>query len=233
MSKSHPTYSLVIAALRTTFPVMLGYISVGTAYGLLATTAGLSPFLTLLISLVVYAGSMQFVLIALISGGAGILQVIVMTLFVNIRHVFYGLSLIGPFSRMGRAKPYMIFSLTDETYSLLTGIEVPDGLKERHFYLAVSALNQGYWLIGSALGAFAASIVRFDTTGLDFAMTALFIIIMMEQWRAYKDHRPALIGLGASFVALLLFGPDQMVIPSMIFIVGILLFTRKTMEEVV
>lgn len=233
MSTFQTLRPLIREALRTTFPVMLGYVSVGIAYGLLATAAGISPLFTLLISLVVYAGSMQFVLVALISGGAGIVQVILMTLFVNIRHVFYGLSLIGPFSRMGRAKPYMIFSLTDETYSLLTGMEVPDGLKARPFYLAVSALNQVYWLIGSALGAFAASIVRFDTTGLDFAMTALFVIIMMEQWRAYRDHRPALIGLAVSFLALVVFGPDQMVIPSMVLIVGNLLVARKSLEEVV
>ena len=163
--------------------------------------------------------------------GVSFLQIIFLEFMVNIRHVFYGLSLIEKFRDMGKKKLYMIFSLTDETYSLFFITKVPEGVDEHKFLFSIALLDQLYWIIGSAIGAIAGTLIPFDTTGIDFAMTALFVVIFVEQWLTSRNHLPALTGIAASLICLLIFGSDNFILPSMICIMIILLSGRKVMEE--
>ena len=218
------------AAFPFTVPVMLGYISVGIAFGLLAEKAGLNFFWALLMSLAIYAGSMQFIAINLIVSGMGLVEIGLMTLFVNIRHLFYGLSFIDRFKTMGRKKLYMIFSLSDETCSLLCAAEAPEGINSDQFLFSISLLNQIYWLIGTLLGSMAGNLIKFNTAGIDFAMTALFVVIFIEQWKSFKTHIPAFIGIVATIVSLVIFGPDNLIVPSMGFILVALAMFKKRIE---
>lgn len=214
-------------AFRQSIPVMLGYIFLGIAFGLLLQNAGYSFWWAFLISVVVYAGSMQFILVSLLSGGAGLVYTALMTLFINGRHIFYGLSFVEKYKKMGRAYPYMVFSLTDETYSVLCGTKVPEEMDEDKVFFWISLLNQSYWVIGSVLGALAGSRITFDWTGIDFSMTALFIVIVVEQWQEQKSHFPALLGALCGIIWLLLLGPDRFILPALCSCVVILLVARS------
>ena len=218
------------AAFPFTVPVMLGYISVGIAFGLLAEKSGLNFLWALLMSLAIYAGSMQFIAINLIVSGLGLVEIGLMTLFLNIRHLFYGLSFIDRFKTMGRKKLYMIFSLSDETYSLLCAAEAPEGINSDQFLFSISLLNQIYWLIGTLLGSMAGNLIKFNTAGIDFAMTALFVVIFIEQWKSFKTHIPAFIGIVATVVSLVIFGPDNLIVPSMGFILVALAVFKNHIE---
>jgi len=219
------------AAFPNTIPIMLGYISVGMAFGLLFEKSGYSLFWATLMSVVVYAGSMQFIAINLLTGGAGFIEIALMTLFVNIRHLFYGLSFIDKFKNMGKKKTYMIYSLTDETYSLLCSVKAPEGVNNNLFLFFISFLNQMYWIIGTIIGSVAGTLIKFDTKGIDFAMTALFVVIFIEQWSSYKTHIPVLIGILSTILSLLIFGPNNLVLPAMILIVMNLMFFSKQIER--
>lgn len=219
-------------AFPYTIPVMLGYIFLGIAFGILLSSQSYPFYLATLMSLIIYAGSMQFVAINLLTGGAGILSTILMTLMVNARHLFYGLSMLNKFRAMGKKKPYMIFSLTDETYSLLCGLKPPSGTDANSFYFWIALLNQLYWVIGSTAGAIAGAVITFNSTGIDFAMTALFVVIFIEQWESVKAlepggslpgrlylsltrHLPAIIGLAVTIICRLVFGADSFIVFSM------------------
>ena len=220
------------AAFPRTIPVLMGYLFLGAAFGILMTQNGFSPWWALVMSLLVYAGSMQFVLITLMTGGANLIEVALTTLMVNFRHVFYGLSFLDKYNDTGWKKPYLIFSLTDETYSLLCGVEqAPEGIDRGNYYLSVSALNHFYWTAGSVLGAVFGTLISFNSTGIDFSMTALFTVTCVEQWISSPEHRPALVGLGAAVAGLLIFGAGNMVIPAMLVIVAVLLALRTPLEQ--
>lgn len=216
-------------AFLQSIPVMLGYLFLGFAFGLMLQNAGYSYWWAFLTSVVVYAGSMQFVLVTLLSGGASLAYAAVMTLFINGRHIFYGLSFVEKFRKMGKAYPYMVFSLTDETYSVLCGLKVPDGMSEKRVSFWISLLDQSYWIAGSVLGALIGQLVTFDATGVDFSMTALFVVIVLNQWMEMKEHRPALIGLGVGFGALLLLGAERFLLPALMVAMLILLAIRPLM----
>jgi len=219
---------VIKAAFPVTIPVMLGYLSVGIAFGLLFEKSGYNFLWAILMSTAVYAGSMQFIAINLLVSGAGLVEIALMTLFVNIRHLFYGLSFIDEFKYMGKKKMYMIFSLTDETYSLLCSSKAPEGIDNNSFLFCIALLNQIYWIIGTFIGSIAGSFITFNTNGIDFAMTALFVVIFIEQWSTYKTHIPAFIGIVSTVLALLIFGPDNLVLPSMLFInVALMLFKKQ------
>ena len=219
------------SAFPLTIPVLLGYISVGIAFGLLVVKSDLDLWVALLMSVLVYAGAMQFLAIQLLVNPISILQVAIITLFVNIRHLFYGLSFIDLFKTFGFKKHYMIFALTDETYSLLCAIALKEDMDQESLFFAVSFLNQLYWVTGTLIGYLIGSWLVFDTTGIEFAMTALFIVIFIEQWLGYKDHRPSLIGLGASLLAVMVFGPDNMILPAMVIILMGLLGSKSLIES--
>lgn len=217
-------------AFPFTIPVMLGYLSIGIAFGLLFEKAGYNFIWAFFTSLLVYAGAMQFIAVSFFYGGIGLIQIAIMTLAVNVRHIFYGLSFLDRFASMGKKKWYMAFALTDETYSLLFGIEAPQDVDEKKFYFSIAILNQSYWIIGSVIGSIAGSLITFDTTGMDFAMTALFVVIFIEQLKAYATPIPAMIGLASGLGVLILFGPDNMAIISMVLIVCALMLARRAIE---
>lgn len=217
----------VIEALKASIPVMMGYIVLGIAFGMLLESKGYGVIYALTMSVFIYAGSMQFVVINLLTSGASLLSAAIMTLFVNARHMVYGLSMIKKFKDMGSLKPYMIFSLTDETYSLLVGSKVPDGCEEKYYLFFISFFDQCYWIIGSLIGSIVGSLLSINTTGLDFAMTALFIVIVLEQFLTSEKHMYTYIGFVVSIVCLVIFGSESFIIPSMIGIIIGLLFMYK------
>ena len=217
-------------AFLKTIPVLLGYLFLGLAFGLLLQKSGYSFWWALLSSTVIYAGSIQFVLVSFLSGGTSLPVAAVMTLLINSRHAFYGLSFVEKFRSM-KTYPYMVFSLTDETYSLLCSTKVPEGMDEKRVLFLISLFDQCYWVTGSVLGAALGEILPFDMTGIDFAMTALFVTIFVDQWRGAKSHLPALIGLGSSIVCLLIFGGNNFILPSLIITVTLLMALRGPIEK--
>lgn len=199
-----------------TIPVMAGYVVLGTGFGILLADKGYSYWWALLMSLVIYAGSMQYVGVGLLGSGAALISTALMTLMVNARHLFYGISMLEKYKNTGAMKPYLIFALTDETYSLVCDAKLPEGISRKWYYFLVSVLNQSYWVLGSFLGAFLGNTLSFNSKGIDFSMTALFVVIFVEQWESTGNHIPALLGLFISVLCLLLFGADNFLIPAMI-----------------
>lgn len=222
---------LIKTAVKATIPVMVGYLVLGTAFGLLLEKAGYGFGWAFLCSLLVYAGSMQFVMIGFLQGGVGLASIIITTLSVNSRHVFYGLSFLEKFKKAGRLRPYMIFSLTDETYSLLCGTKVPEGIKEEHLFFFIALFNQIYWIAGSVIGGILGNLIAFNTNGIEFSMTALFVVIFVEQWLNTKNHLPALIGLGCGVTSLVLFGPKNFLLPALLVAVALLLGLSGRMQK--
>lgn len=218
-------------AFPYTIPVMLGYIFMGMAFGILFESKGYNFLWSILISTVVYAGSMQFVAINLFSGGTSLIGIFFISIMVNIRHIFYGLSMIDKFKEMKRLKPYMIFSLTDETYSLFCLTNIPDQVEKNYFMFFIALLNQSYWVLGSFLGSVIGSVVKFNSTGIDFAMTALFVVIFVEQWLFCISHIPAVVGILSSILCLILFGANNFLLPSMIVMLIILTIFRAKIEK--
>ena len=220
-------------ALLATIPVMTGYVVLGFGFGLVLLDAGYDVLLALGMSAFICAGSMQYVAVDLLTGGAPLLTIALTTLMVNARHLFYGISMLGKYRDMGSAKPYLIFALTDETYSLVCQDALPVAQENRRaYYLLVSLFDHLWWVLGSVLGAAAGTLLLFNTEGVDFALTALFVTVLTEQWLSAKDHVPALIGLGASLVCLLIFGGERFLIPAMLVIALLLcLYTGRKPGE--
>lgn len=218
-------------AFVRSLPIMAGYIVLGLGFGVLLQSKGYGVGWALAMGGLIYAGSMQYVAVDLLAGGASLISAALMTLMVNARHLFYGISMLERYKDTGAAKPYLIFALTDETYSVVCSGDVPDGVDRKKYYFWVSLLDQFYWVVGCVAGALLGSVLPFDTTGIDFSMTALFLVVMVEQWRSTCDHTPALVGLGVSLVCLLIFGSSNFLIPSMIGITVALTLLRGTMEK--
>lgn len=214
-------------AFAQSVPVMLGYIFLGIAFGLMLQDAGYSFWWAFLCSVCIYAGSMQFVLVTLLTGGVSLLYAAVMTLFINGRHLFYGLSFIEKFQSMGKYYPYMIFSLTDETYSVLCGLKVPKEMNEKRISFVIALFDHCYWIIGSVLGAVIGQLITFDTTGVDFSMTALFVVIVINQWMDSKEHRPAIVGAVIGILCLFIFGADKFLLPALTLVALILIGEKK------
>ena len=215
------------AAFPATIPVLTGYLCIGMAYGLLMANAGYGVFWALLLSLLCYAGSMEFVAVSLLTAGFDPVQALLMALMINARHAFYGLSMLEKYRGTGWARLFLIFSLTDETFSLVSTLEPLDGVTRRDFYFWISLLDYLYWQVGSVLGALIGGLLPFDTTGLDFALTALFIVLFLEQWRKRENRPAALNGLGCTAVSLAVVGADRLVIPAMVLILAVLLGGRN------
>ena len=216
-------------AFPHTIPVLTGYFFLGFAYGLLMHGAGYPFWLAVLCSLVVYAGAAQYAAVPLL-GVFDPAGTFLLTLMLNARHIFYGLSMLEKYRNTGKIKSYLIFSLTDETYSILVSVQPPKGVDTRRFYLAVSALNQIYWVVATAAGALLGAAMPFDTTGVEFVMTALFVTLFVEQWLQTKQHRPALIGLGSSLICLWIFG-QNFIVPAMVLITVLLLSQQSRLER--
>ena len=219
------------AALPYTLPVCTGYIFLGIAFGVLMVSGGFSPLWALLMSVCIYAGSMQFVAVDLLAGPFAPLTAALMTLMVNARHIFYGLSMLERFKICGKLKPYMMFSLSDETYSLLCSAKPPEGMDKKWFMFFIALMDQLYWIAGTVIGALAGSLISFDSTGIDFAMTALFVVIFVEQWMEAKNRIPEMIGVAAALLCLSIFGADNFVLPSMLLITFLLFVGRTRLEK--
>ena len=224
-----------VTPVRTAFvkslPVMAGYVVLGIGFGILLKKAGYGLIWSFLMGASIYAGSMQYVTISLLSSGASLISTALTTLMVNARHLFYGVSMIEKYQDAGKKKPYLIFSLTDETYSLLCGEDEYTGKDRYRYYFFVSLFNQCYWVFGCVLGSIIGTMITFNTAGIEFSMTALFVTVFVEQWLTTKNHLPAIAGIFCSMGCLLLFGPDNFLIPTMITITLVLMFCKKLMEQ--
>lgn len=208
--------------VRDTIPVIAGYIVLGMGFGIIMKANGYNIWFALAMSLFIYAGSMQYAAISLFTSGASLLTVALTTLAVNARHLFYGISMVDKYKDAGIRKTYMIFALTDETYSL-----VCDTNQDTNYCFFVSLLNQFYWILGTVIGSVMGSKISFNTKGIDFALTALFLTVFIEQWIKNKNHFPAVTGVFISIMCLIIFGQSNFLIPSMFIIATILLLNMR------
>lgn len=220
--------SLLKKVFFDTVPVLTGYLFLGAGFGILLSEAGYGPGWALLMSVCVFAGSGQYLLVSLLTSGASLISNAIATLLVNARHLFYGISLIDIYKNAGKKKPYMIFGLTDETYSLVTQTKLPEGIDRTAYCFWVTLFDHCYWILGCTLGNLAGYLLPIDFTGVSFVLTALFVTMFVEQWLSAKDHGPALIGVFCTVVCLLIFGSELFLIPSMAAIAGILILRQKT-----
>ncbi len=220
-------------ALKTVFldtvPVLTGYLFLGMGFGiLLLEKTGYGIGWSLAMSLFMLAGSGQYLAVSMLADHASIISAAIATFLVNARHIFYGISLIEPYKGTGKKKPYLIYALTDETYSLVTQNEPPEGMKRHTYCLLVSLLDHSYWVIGTMLGSILGAALPISFEGVEFVLTALFVTMFVEQWLTHKNHIPAVIGVGATVLCLVLFGKDVFLIPSMALIAILLTVSRKT-----
>ena len=209
-------------AFPKTVPVMVGYLVLGRAYGILMKVNGFGIWWTAAMSIFVYAGSLQYVGITFLAAGVHPAYAFIMGLMINARHLFYGISMLARYRGTGKVKPYLIFALTDETFSIVCNEEPPAGMSGERVFFWISFLDQLYWLAGSFSGAVLGTMISFDTTGMDFALTALFVVIFIEQWEEQKEHWPALTGVLASAACLWVFGAETFIIPSMVLISAVI-----------
>lgn len=215
------------AAFPHTIPVLTGFVVLGMAYGILMESKGYGPLWSVLMSLIAYCGSMQFAAVTLLTIAFNPIQAFLLSLTINARHLFYGLSLLDKYKGLGKVRGFLIYTLTDETFSIVSSVEPPEHADRKWFYFWVSFLNYLYWSTGTLLGGLIGGMVTFNTKGLDFVLTALFVVLFMEQLKNKKNHLSGGIGVLASLAGLFLFGADNMVIPSMVLIMFILLAGRK------
>ncbi len=221
------TRNVIKKALIKSIPVMAGYMVVGIGFGILLEQNGYSVVWALAMSTFIYAGSMQFVGASLMASGSSLITVMITTLIVNARHLFYGISMLGNYKTAGKYKPYLVLALTDETYSLLCDGDYPKGEDPNLYRLLVSLFDHIYWIIGSVLGSLASSALDFNFMGIEFAMTALFVTTYVSQWMSTKNHLPSILGLLFSLLCRLFFGSSNFLIPSMLCITLALTFMQK------
>ena len=222
--------TLLRKAFLDTIPVMTGYLVLGIGFGILLLQNGYGFWWSLAMSAFIYAGSMQYLAVSLLTGGASLLTAALTTLMVNARHLFYGISMVGKYQGTGKKKPYLIFALTDETYSLVS-TQAPEGADRHGYCFLVSLLDQCYWVTGCVLGSLLGAVLPINFEGIDFALTALFVTVFVDQWLSTKNHLPAIIGVMSTAVCLLLCGQDIFLIPSMALIALLLTVSRKTGKE--
>ena len=219
------------AAFPHTIPILAGFLFLGMAYGIYMNVSGFSFWWPMLMGLTIYGGSLEFVTVTMLLGSFAPVQTFAMTLMIQARHLFYGISMLEKYRGTGWKKFYLIFGMCDESFSINYTAEVPEGVDKGWFMFFVTLLNQCYWVSGAALGGLLGSFIPFDTEGLDFVMTALFVVIFLDQWLKEKKHYTALTGLGASAACLLIFGADGFMIPTMVCIICLLTVFRRPIEK--
>lgn len=220
-----------LAAFPHTLPILAGFLFLGIAYGIYMHSLGFSAIYPILMSLFIFAGSMEFVAAAMLLAAFNPFSAILLTVMINARHLFYGLSMLDRYKGTGRLKPYLIFGLCDESFSINYTAKVPAGIDKGWFMFFVTALNQLYWVAGSAIGALFGSYIQFNTEGLGFVMTTLFVVLFMEQWMNDKHHTSAMTGLALSALSLIIFGSSHFIIPAMIAILLALTVMRQPLER--
>ena len=214
---------MVRSALKTSLPIMFGFVPLGIAFGLLFQELGYPWFFATLMGIIVYAGAAQFMAIGFLSAGLGVLEISMSTFFLNSRHMFYGLAFLESFGNWNLRKFYLIFGMTDETYALLTTIKVPEKYIKERFYLFITLFAQLYWVLGCTIGALSADILTFNTDGIEFAATALFVVLLIEQWIIVRRILPFILGFIASIIALIFFVNHMLLIAIMISIASIVI----------
>ena len=218
------------AALPYTLPICIGPIVLGMSYGFLMRSKGFPLIYPMLMSLFIFAGSMEFVTVNLLLSDFNPLHVFFLTLMVNARHIFYGISMLDKYKNCGWKKPYLIFGMCDETFTVNCAVTPPEDVDKGWFMFFVTLLNQIYWVSGATLGALLGYIIHFDASGIEFVMTALFVVMFINQWEETKEHTPALMGLGCSLLCLVIFGSSNFIIPAMILIVLCLSIGKGKLE---
>ncbi len=206
---------------------MAGFLVLGMAYGMLMLKNGYGPQWSVLMSAVAYCGSMQFVAITLLSTAFRPLEALLLSFLVNARHLFYGLSMLHKYKGFGKVKAFLIYTLCDETFSIVSCVTPPEGVEPKYFYLSISLLHYCYWIVGTFIGGMLGNLVTFNTLGLDFALTALFVVLFLEQMRKSENRIFGLIGIAGALAARLAFGAENMVIPALIGILAVLIAGRK------
>ena len=219
------------AAFPHTIPIMTGFLFLGMTYGIYMNVSGFSFWYPMLMSMTIFAGSMEFVTVNMLLGAFHPLQALSMTLMINARHLFYGISMLDKYKGTGLKKLYLIFGMCDESFSINYTADIPKDVDKGWFMMWVTVLNQLYWVLGSTLGGIFGSFIHFNTEGLDFVMTALFVVIFLEQWMKEKNHTNAIVGLAISVLCLIMFGKDDFIIPAMLGILGVLTLLRKPLEK--
>ncbi|PXV95799.1 4-azaleucine resistance transporter AzlC [Lachnotalea glycerini] len=214
-------------AFPKTIPVLTGFLVLGMAYGVLMQSKGYGVLWSVLMSAVAFCGSMQFVAITLLTTAFNPLQALFLSIMVNARHLFYGISMLEKYKGLGRARMFLIYVLCDETFSIASSDAPPSDVNHKYYYLSISALDYFYWVLGTFLGGLAGNVVNFNTKGLDFVLTALFVVLFLEQWKKRENRASGVIGIIATIISLFLFGKNNLVIPSMILILIILMLRGK------
>jgi len=215
------------AAFPHTIPVLIGFLFMGTSYGLLMGVNGFPIWYPVAMSILIFTGSGQFMAVELLLSAFRPLHALFLTLVVNARYLFYGIPMLEKFKGMGWKKFYLIFGMCDETFSINCTVPPPPGVEKGAFMMAVTVLDHLYWIAGTTIGALLGSVVRFDTTGLDFVMTALFVVLFVGQWEENRDHRPAVTGIVCSVLCLVLFGSESFILPAMGLIILCFFLGRK------
>ena len=220
-----------LCAFPHTIPIFAGFWFLGMTYGIYMNVSGFSFWYPMVMSLTIFAGSIEFVAVNMLLGAFNPLQALAMTLMINARHLFYGISMLDRFRGMGWKKIYLIFGMCDETFSINYTAEVPPDVDRGWFMFFVTLFNHIYWFAGATLGGLFGSLIRFSTEGLDFVMTAMFTVIFLDQWKKESQHLSSLLGLGLSLLCLVLFGADGFLIPAMLLILALLSLLRNTLEK--
>ncbi len=215
------------AAFPLTLPICVGFLFIGISYGFLMNSMGFSFLYPMFMSMLIFAGSMEFVAANLLVSAFNPLQAFVLTILVNARHLFYGISMLEKYKGTGLKKFYLIFGLCDESFSINCTVEPPEGVDKGYFMFFVTLLNHIYWVVGASLGGVLGYVINFNTQGISFVMTALFVVIFVDQWKSVKNHTPAIVGMVCSFVALFVFGASNFMLPAMAAIVVCFLFKRN------
>lgn len=227
MDKKQEYKKALYAAFPHSIPVLTGFLVLGAAYGVLMQKGGYGTLWSVMMSALAFCGSMQFVAITLLTTVFDPIQAFLLSIMVNARHLFYGLAMLEKYKGMGKARAFLIYTLCDETFSIVSSITPPENVDKKHFYLSLSLLNYAYWILGTFIGSVLGRFITFSTKGLDFVLTALFLVLFLEQMKKRENRISGIIGLVSAGLGLLLFGAENMVIPSMIFILIILLVGRK------
>lgn len=222
-------------ALKTAFPytvpILTGFLFLGISYGIYMRALGFSAAYPIFMSMLIFAGSMEFVTASMLLSTFNPLGAALLTLMVNARHIFYGITMVSKYKNVGKKKWYLIFGMCDESFSINCSVDVPEGVDKGWFYFWVTILNQSYWVLGATSGALIGSLLTFDTKGLEFVMTALFVVIFLDNWLKEKNYASSLLGLAASLVCLVIFGADKFLVPSMCVIFLILSFAKPLLEK--
>lgn len=219
------------AAFPCTIPIMTGFIFLGAAYGIYMNASGFSFVYPLFMSMLIYGGSLEFVAMEMLLSPFAPLQVFIMALLIQARHLFYGLSMLDKFRGTGWKKFYLIYGMCDETFSINYTADIPEDVDKGWFMFFVTLLNQFYWVASATTGGIIGSLLKINTDGISFVMTAMFVVIFMDQWLKEDHHLSSLIGLGVSLICLLIFGADSFMIPTMITIIVLLTVLRRRLEK--